>query len=148
LNRNGFTLVELLIVIVIVGVLAAIAVLKMGGARERTYVASMKSDLRNLVVAENAYFNEAFEYTKSVSCGKPAPAGAIAFCTTPGNTLGKVTLVKPKAANAKGKGGKEAGWTVDITNAHSATRCAIYGGVVTPAAPATAATPEDVPACK
>ena len=55
-NRKGFTLIELLIVVVIIGILAAIAIPKFANTKEKAYLASMKSDLRNLVTAEEAYF--------------------------------------------------------------------------------------------
>jgi prepilin-type N-terminal cleavage/methylation domain-containing protein len=53
---KGFTLIELLIVVVIIGILAAIAIPKFANTKEKAYVASMKSDLRNLVTAQEAYF--------------------------------------------------------------------------------------------
>ena len=56
LNRKGFTLIELLIVVVIIGILAAIAIPKFSNTKEKAYIASMKSDLRNLVTAEESYF--------------------------------------------------------------------------------------------
>jgi len=49
MNRKGFTLIELLIVVVIIGILAAIANSKFPNTKEKAYLASMKSDLRNLV---------------------------------------------------------------------------------------------------
>ena len=55
-NRKGFTLIELLIVVVIIGILAAIAIPKFANTKEKAYVAAMKSDLRNLVTAQEAYF--------------------------------------------------------------------------------------------
>ena len=55
-TRKGFTLIELLIVVVIIGILAAIAIPKFANTKEKAYVASMKSDLRNLVTAQEAYF--------------------------------------------------------------------------------------------
>jgi len=55
-TRKGFTLIELLIVVVIIGILAAIAIPKFANTKEKAYVASVKSDLRNLVTAQEAYF--------------------------------------------------------------------------------------------
>jgi len=55
-NRKGFTLIELLIVVVIIGILAAIAIPKFANTKEKAYIASMKSDLRNLITAQEAYF--------------------------------------------------------------------------------------------
>jgi prepilin-type N-terminal cleavage/methylation domain-containing protein len=57
-NKKGFTLIELLIVVVIIGILAAIAIPKFANTKEKAYVASMKSDLRNLVTAQEAYFSD------------------------------------------------------------------------------------------
>ena len=56
--RKGFTLIELLIVVVIIGILAAIAIPKFANTKEKAYIASMKSDLRNLVTAQEAYFSD------------------------------------------------------------------------------------------
>ncbi|HEV2750669.1 MAG TPA: prepilin-type N-terminal cleavage/methylation domain-containing protein, partial [Gemmatimonadales bacterium] len=56
MNRKGFTLIELLIVVVIIGILAAIAIPKFANTKAKAYIASMKSDLRNLVTAEEAFF--------------------------------------------------------------------------------------------
>jgi len=56
--KKGFTLIELLIVVVIIGILAAIAIPKFANTKEKAYYAAMKSDLRNLVTAQEAYFSE------------------------------------------------------------------------------------------
>ncbi len=64
-NAKGFTLIELLIVVVIIGILAAIAIPKFANTKEKAYVAAMKSDLRNLVTAEESYFADNVTYTTS-----------------------------------------------------------------------------------
>jgi prepilin-type N-terminal cleavage/methylation domain-containing protein len=62
-QRKGFTLIELLIVVVIIGVLAAIAIPKWQTTKGKANTAALKSDLRNLVVAQESYFYENQTYT-------------------------------------------------------------------------------------
>lgn len=57
-NKKGFTLIELLIVVVIIGILAAIAIPKFAGTKSKAYVAGLKSDLKNFVLAEESYFSD------------------------------------------------------------------------------------------
>jgi prepilin-type N-terminal cleavage/methylation domain-containing protein len=66
-GKKGFTLIELLIVVVIIGILAAIAIPKFANTKEKAYVASMKSDLRNLATAEESYFSDYQTYTTTQS---------------------------------------------------------------------------------
>ena len=68
--RKGFTLIELLIVVVIIGILAAIAIPKFANTKSKAYVTAMKSDLRNLVTAEEAFFSDSSKYTTSLTAIK------------------------------------------------------------------------------
>jgi prepilin-type N-terminal cleavage/methylation domain-containing protein len=63
MSRKGFTLIELLLVVVVIGILVAIAIPKFSKAKEDAYVVAMKSDLRRLLVAEEAYFAGALTYS-------------------------------------------------------------------------------------
>ena len=66
-TRKGFTLIELLIVVVIIGILAAIAIPKFANTKSKAYVTAMKSDLRNLVTAEEAFFSDSTYYTSATN---------------------------------------------------------------------------------
>ena len=77
-NKKGFTLIELLIVVVIIGILAAIAIPKFANTKEKAYLAAMKSDLRNLVTAEEAYFSNASIYGDVDATGGAAATGDLA----------------------------------------------------------------------
>ena len=67
--RKGFTLIELLIVVVIIGILAAIAIPKFANTKTKAYQTAMKSDLRNLVTAEEAFFSDSGHYKPYASMG-------------------------------------------------------------------------------
>src|SRR5437867_12666504 len=103
MNRKGFTLIELLIVVVIIGILAAIAIPKFANTKAKAYVASMKSDLRNLVTAEEAYFADSVKYSNTTSCTTPPTAGTVNFCVTTGNTLGAIGLAARSGGRRVGK---------------------------------------------
>jgi len=113
MNRKGFTLIELLIVVVIIGILAAIAIPKFANTKEKAYLASMKSDLRNLVTAEEAYFADSVKYTSNLGT---------AYATTSGVVGPTITLT----AN---------GWTASVSHTTTTKTCAIFVGS-TPLAPA------------
>ena len=64
-NRKGFTLIELLIVVVIIGILAAIAIPKFATTKDKAKLASVKTDLRNYMTAQEAYFSDNSKYGKN-----------------------------------------------------------------------------------
>ena len=135
MKRTGFTLIELMIVVVIIGLLASIAIPKFGSTKEKAYIASMKSDLRNLVTAEEAYFADSTAYTDITDCARPPAPGAASWCASTGNTLRKLKA-------------RQGGWTAQIDNAYTKIQCGIYVGGATPFPPAQNSDPEGSPVCR
>jgi type IV pilus assembly protein PilA len=123
-TRKGFTLIELLIVVVIIGILAAIAIPKFANTKEKAYLASMKSDLRNMATVQEGYFSDFQVYTAGTALNQGGTTQSLSgFVPSAG--------VRVVAAATGGTG-----WSA--TSGHSATTrtCAIFIGVaaVTPAA--------------
>ena len=76
-NQKGFTLVELLIVIAIIGILAAIAIPQFSKYRQNAYRAVTKSDVKNAYTAVQAYVSDNPGVTiPAVSQLGPAALGA------------------------------------------------------------------------
>ena len=96
LRAEGFTLIELLVVIAIIGILAAIAIPQFATYRRRGYGSQIKSDMRNVATAQEAYFvnantylaktgsitTELPGYNKSADVTVTAAAGATTFLLT------------------------------------------------------------------
>lgn len=66
----GFTLLELLVVMAIIAILAAIAVPKFSDYRKRAFDTRALSDLRNVAAAQELYFieNETYSSCQDASC--------------------------------------------------------------------------------
>jgi len=72
-NQSAFTLIELLIVVAIIAILAAIAVPNFLEAQVRAKVSRVKNDMRTLAVAEEAYYVDYNSYTQGQGGQEGAP---------------------------------------------------------------------------
>jgi prepilin-type N-terminal cleavage/methylation domain-containing protein len=128
MSSRGFTLIELLIVVVIIGILAGIAVPKFAATKERAFMGTMKSDLRNLATAQESYF-----YDHSTYYLGSVPAAGFLY-----NPSRDVAVNIGEASVA--------GWSATATHSGAPSRtCAVFYGGAAVVAPATT---EGVVACQ
>ena len=66
-NRPGFTFIELLTVMIVIGLLAGIGVPRIRNMKERSYQATLRSDLGALRTAQEAYYAENQRYATEVA---------------------------------------------------------------------------------
>ena len=121
-TEQGFTLIEVLVVVVIVGILAAMATVSFGGSSVQAYKVTMKTDLRNIATAQAAYIEQNFAEN-----GVARYAGNV-------NDL-PVTLSNGVTIRMRGNAN---GWSARATHPRATgARCAVVYGTVNAFAPAT-----------
>jgi prepilin-type N-terminal cleavage/methylation domain-containing protein len=118
--QRGFTLVELLIVVVVIGLLAAIAIPKFANTKAKAVASAMRSDLRNLAGTQEVYWTDNATYYGGVV---PDPG----FNFRPSQSV-LVTIVSATAS----------GWSAQATAPGLSTQtCVIFYGAAPPIPPAT-----------
>src|SRR5688500_12138391 len=65
-SEGGFTLVELLVVIVILGILAAVAVFAVGGITDKGKKSACKADVKAVEIASEAYYAQNGSYATGI----------------------------------------------------------------------------------
>jgi type IV pilus assembly protein PilA len=66
-TEEGFTLIELMVVVLIIAILLAIAIPSFLGARARAQDRAAQSNLRNALTAEKTYYTDAQAYTNTLT---------------------------------------------------------------------------------
>ena len=118
-TTRGFTLIELLIVVVIIGILTAVAIPKFRNSKERAIISQMRSDLRNMVTAQESFIADAATYYNG-----PIPGVGMAYGPSQNVT---VTL----------SGVTNTGWAATATSTATSRSCVIFIGTAAAPPPAT-----------
>jgi prepilin-type N-terminal cleavage/methylation domain-containing protein len=119
---RGFTLVELIIVMAIIGLLATIVILRVASTRNKALIATMESDLRNLVTQQMSWKNDSGSYATSLPTSLWSPSVGVTGPT--------ITLTGD-------------GWTATVGHVSTTRTCAVFMGSTS----VPPATKEGVPAC-
>lgn len=119
---SGFSLVEMLIVIVLISILAMAAMLTMGSSSDRAYRSAMQSDLRNITTAQESYIEMSFNDT-----------GVARYAAN----VNDLAVNLSNGVQIRMRGNRN-GWSARATHVRvSGARCAVYRGTVNPFPPAT-----------
>ncbi len=114
-SRAGFSFVELLVVMVIIGVMSGLAVPRIREMKRRALVTTLVTDLRNLAATQEQYWADALAYTSDVAVLKYAHSEHVT-----------VTIVHASAN----------GWSATATHRDIPITCAVFHGNAAPVAPA------------
>jgi prepilin-type N-terminal cleavage/methylation domain-containing protein len=85
-DHRGFTLIEVLVVIVLVGVLAGLAISQYASYRTRSFDGKVAAAVRGVATSEEAYYAEKHTYAGDVDDLEQMAAGDVAIAITPGNS--------------------------------------------------------------
>jgi prepilin-type N-terminal cleavage/methylation domain-containing protein len=108
MRRAGFTLIEIMIVTIILGILVLIALPRVNRIREKALIVSMVSELRALHWSQELYYAHKLEYATDVS------------------QLGDFQPTKAITIDLR-SGGKR-GWAAEAAREDTPVRCALFVG--------------------
>jgi prepilin-type N-terminal cleavage/methylation domain-containing protein len=127
MKQTGFTLIEIMIVTVIIGILALIAIPRVGRTKERAIVVSMMAELRNLQLSQEAHYTRDLEFATTLAALTEFEQSADISITFQTNGM--------------------VGWTAQTAHVATAIQCAVFVGRLAAVAPLAPATDEAIVKC-
>jgi type IV pilus assembly protein PilA len=82
-REGGFTLIELMVVVLIIAILIAIAIPTFLGARTRAQNRAVQANLRNALTVEKSVYTDAQLYSSDVTATGPLKLGEPALTYSP-----------------------------------------------------------------
>lgn len=125
-QEDGFTLIELMVVVLIIAILIAIAIPTFLGARERAQDRAAQSSLRNGLTAAKTIFTDAEDYTDATVAALAAVEPSLSFVAAATSSTGPndLSVSTPSATTvymaALSKSG-ECFWIADDTTGPGTT---------------------------
>ena len=114
--HGGFSLIELLVVLLLIGILVGLAIPRYHAYKRRYYLTTMVADLRNLATTEEAYWNVSGAYSTDLRQIQYSSSPQVAINVVSADTLG---------------------WAARSSYAGDSAICAIYYGNAPVLPPAT-----------
>ena len=131
-RQRGFTIIELLIVVVIIGILASIAIPKFNTTKKRANRSSGIADLRNLATAQEGFYADSDRY------GAIADTALMRFSLSRGSTgLAIAVTGTPPGAD---------GWNARLA-VPGGSSCGIFVGTAPAPNGMPPGSPDGVPLC-
>ncbi len=96
---HGFTLIELMVVVLIISILLAIAIPTFIGARKRAQDRAAQTSLRDSVTAAKALYTDASSYVNASQSNLAASETALTFQTLPSDDHVVASIVDPPSGN-------------------------------------------------
>jgi prepilin-type N-terminal cleavage/methylation domain-containing protein len=119
LNRKGMTIIELLLVMMIIGLLAMIAMPRLKHMKDRALIANMKHDLRTFAMHQESNYYDRASYTDDVAALAAAGYSSSANVTV---SVNEATIL---------------GWSATAEHAESLVECYLFVGDASPIGAAT-----------
>jgi prepilin-type N-terminal cleavage/methylation domain-containing protein len=120
-HEKGFTLIEILVVVVVISALAGIAIPRYAGAKDRAYVAAMEADLHIVALYEEQFAAD--------NHGQYFSGSATHDASLNGFTPSKDVTVTTTAFNILGS--RLGDWTAIARHGQSSQSCEMRAGRIT-----------------